>query len=234
MSRFTRKIKQKNSEPIEIIILSAGIGARIKSYEPRSLIRIKKTESLLEHQISLFNENINKCSITTVVGYSANKVIRKVQGKTKIVENQLYESSNNSESLRLALNNSSYDRIMFIHGDLYFDDSIFKYMNFNESFVLSSQLFAEKEVGLMNVNGYATIFSYSLPVKWAQIAFLKDKELDLLRKIYLKDEDFKYNLTFEMLNKVIDSGGNFKVIDMQNSYIKEIDNIKDIINESSS
>jgi choline kinase len=232
MSRFTRKIKQKFQDPLEVIILSAGIGARIKSYEPRSLIRIKKAESLIEHQISLLNENIPKCSITTVIGYSANKVIRRVQGKTKIVENQLYESSNNSESLRLALNNSSHDKIMFMHGDLYFDNSIFRYMNFSESFVLTSNMFADKEVGLMNINGYVSIFSYSLPTKWAQIAFLRDKELDLLKKIYLKDEDFKYNLTFEMLNKVIDAGGTFKVVDIQDSPIKEIDNIKDIMNES--
>lgn len=232
MSRFTRKIKQKTQDPIEVIILSAGVGARIKSYEPRSLIRIKKVESLIEHQINLLNENIPKCSITTVIGYSANKVIRRVQGKTKIVENQLYESSNNSESLRLALNNSNYDKIMFMHGDLYFNNSIFKHMDFSTSFVLSSNMFADKEVGLMNIDGNVTIFSYNLPVKWAQIAFLRDKELDLLKKIYLKDEDFKYNLTFEMLNKVIDAGGNFKVIDIKDSYIKEIDNIKDIMNEN--
>lgn len=231
MSRFTRKIKQKPSDPVEVIILGAGVGARIKSYEPRSLIKIRN-KTLIDHQIELINKYIPKNSITLVVGYDANKIIKKVYGKVKIVENQIYNESNNGESLRLAINNSSIQQAIVMHGDLYFDDTLFNYFDFRQSFVLTSCLFNQKEVGLTVVNEYVTIFSYSLSTKWAQIVFLAEKELDILRKIYLKDEDMKYNLTFEMLNKVIEGGGQFKAIDIKNSYIKEIDTIKDIIDEN--
>ena len=231
MNRFTRKIKQKPSEPVEVIILGAGIGARIKSYEPRSLIKIKN-KVLIDHQIELINKCIPKSSITLVVGYEANKVIKRVYGKAKIVENQIYNNSNNGESLRLAINNSCMQQAIVMHGDLYFENSIFNYFDFRQSFILTSPLFNSKEVGVTTVDNYATIFSYSLPVKWAQIVFLANKELDILRKIYLKDEDMKYNLTFEMLNKIIENGGQFKVIDIKESYIKEIDTIKDIIHEN--
>jgi|LakMenEpi03Aug12_release.lakeMendotaPanAssembly.Ray.scaffolds.fasta_scaffold01364_28 choline kinase len=231
MSRFTRKIKQKPSEPVEVIILGAGVGARIKSYEPRSLIKIRN-KALIDYQIELINKYIPKNSITLVVGYDANKIIKKVYGRVKIVENQIYNESNSAESLRLAVNNSSIQQAIVMHGDLYFEDTLFNYFDFRESFILTSSLFNQKEVGVTIVDGYATIFSYSLITKWAQIVFLAEKELNILRRIYLKDEDMKYNLTFEMLNKIIEGGGKFKAIDIKNSYIKEIDTIKDITDEN--
>lgn len=231
MNRFTKKIKYKTNQPIEVIILGAGVGARIKSYEPRSLIKINN-KSIVENQIDLVNDNLSKATITVVGGYSINKIIKKLYGKVKFIENQLYETTNSAESLRLAVNLYDMKSILFMHGDLWITNEIFQYMNFNESFVLTSNLIADKEVGLTSVNNVASIFSYNLPLKWAQIAFLRDAELEILKKLFLKDDDYKYNLTFEILNKIIENGGNFKVIDIGNTYIKEIDNIKDITNEN--
>jgi hypothetical protein len=39
-------------------------------------------------------------------------------------------------------------------------------------------------------------------------------------------------LTFEIINKIIELGGSFSCIDIGNSFIKEIDSLKDINNES--
>jgi hypothetical protein len=41
-------------------------------------------------------------------------------------------------------------------------------------------------------------------------------------------------LTFEVINKIIENNGNFKCIDIGNSFIKEIDSLKDINNENTS
>ena len=58
--------------------------------------------------------------IITVVGCNATKVIKKVRGNVRIVENQIYATTNTSESMRLAFNNSLKNNFLFMHGDLYF------------------------------------------------------------------------------------------------------------------
>jgi len=111
VGRFTREIttsikSSNNKNDMAIIILSAGIGARIKSNEPRSLIKIGN-KTLVEHQIDTINNTIDNQEIIGVFGYAIEKIIKKIAGKLRVVENQVYQETNNSESLRLAVNNTS-------------------------------------------------------------------------------------------------------------------------------
>lgn len=239
MARFTREItaptKSKNNKlDMTVIILSAGIGSRIKSNEPRSLIKIG-TKTLLEHQIDLINNNLNNHEIIGVFGYAIEKIIRKVYGKVRVVENQLYENTNNSESLRLAVNNASRRNIMFFHGDLYFNDAVFKYIDFKKSFLVvdRKEMMKSKEIGVTIQNNKATILSYGLPTKWCQIAFITGKELKILRNVLSKLQGSqKKMLSFEVINKMISMGANFECYEPNNMSIIEIDCIKDIKNEN--
>ncbi len=239
MARFTREItvptKSKNNKlDMSVIILSAGVGSRIKSNEPRSLIKIG-TKTLLEHQIDLINNNLNNHEIIGVFGYAIEKIIRKVYGKVRVVENQLYENTNNSESLRLAVNNASRRNIMFFHGDLYFNDAVFKSIDFKKSFLVvdRKEMMKSKEIGVTIQNNKATILSYGLPTKWCQIAFITGKELKILRNVLSKLQGSqKKMLSFEVINKMISMGANFECYEPNNMSIIEIDCIKDIKNEN--
>jgi choline kinase len=172
-----------------------------------------------------------------VGGFDIGKIIRKVNKQARIIENQSYENTNSGESLKLAVNNSMLDNILFLHGDLVISEDVFKNIDLNQSFLLidNSKQFEDKEVGITIVNGNATVLSYSLPTKWCQIAFLAEPEVNILRKLILRN-DFnpKFMLTFEIINKIIENNGSFKCIDIGNSFIKEIDSLKDINNENSS
>ena len=130
VARFTRQIttpikKTNNKSDIAVIILSAGVGNRIKSNEPRSLIKIGG-KTLIEHQINFVENNIEDAETIGVFGYSADKIIKKIAGKIRIVENQIFDKTNNSESLRLAVNNTNKKNILFFHGDLYFNHEILR------------------------------------------------------------------------------------------------------------
>lgn len=236
MSRFTRKIKGKNYPPIQAVILAAGVGARTKSYEPRCLLKFGK-KTILENQIEILTERFSKCDITVVAGCEANKVIKKIGKTARIVENQLFESTNSGESLRLAVNNTLHDTIMFMHGDLVISEGIFDKIDLGKSFLLidDQDKFEEKEVGVTVVNNCATVLSYNLPTKWCQIAYLAPNETAILRKIFAKpDLNTKFLLTFEVINKIIEMGGSFECYNIGNNYIKEIDSLKDINNEITS
>lgn len=236
MSRFTRKIKGKNYPPIQAVILAAGVGARTKSYEPRCLLRVGK-KTILENQIEILTERFSKCDITVVGGCDINKIIKKIGKSARVVENQMFEQTNSGESLRLAVNNSLHDTIMFLHGDLVISEGIFDKIDLGESFLLidNNNKFEEKEVGITVVDNKATVLSYNLPTKWCQIAYLAINETSILRKIFSKsDINTKFLLTFEIINKIIEMGGSFNCYDIGNSYIKEIDSLKDINNEVAS
>tara|TARA_R110002051_G_scaffold8124_1_gene34611 strand:- start:1948 stop:2676 length:729 start_codon:yes stop_codon:yes gene_type:complete len=239
VARFTRQIttpikKINNKSDIAVIILSAGVGSRIKSNEPRSLIKIGG-KTLIEHQINFVENNIEDAETIGVFGYSADKIIKKIAGKIRIVENQIFDKTNNSESLRLAVNNTNKKNILFFHGDLYFNHEILDDANFKKSFIIvdNKGMMKNKEIGVTMSKNKATILSYGLSTKWCQIAFMTGRELKILRSILNKLRGSRKKLlSFEIINLIISSGGNFECHEPNNMSIIEIDSIKDIKNEN--
>ena len=69
MPRYTKVIK-KEAHSTTVGILSAGIGNKIKSYEPRSLIKVG-SDSLLSYQINLINNLFTSPEIIVGVGVGA-------------------------------------------------------------------------------------------------------------------------------------------------------------------
>lgn len=231
MSRFLTKIKKKQlgSESISVAFLSAGAGSKIKSYEPRCLLKVKD-QLLIDHQCNTVERFFKKPEIITVVGCHANRVIKKLRNRTRIVENQLHQETNSCESLRLAFNNSMYENFMFFHGDLCFNSATID-VCYEKSFVIvdSSGMIKENEIGITKVNDKLSIMSYGLPLKWCQIAFFTGKEYRLLKNILQKFEQRdKKKLSFELINEVINAGGSFECYEPKGMEILEIDRIKDI------
>ena len=233
MSRFITTITQRKEntpkDGISVAILSAGNGSRIKSYEPRSLLKIKGT-FLLEHQIKTINDSLENPEIITVVGCHANRVIKKTRGKSRFVENQMHEETNSSESLRLAFNNSTNLNFLFMHGDLHFNTKTLD-VSFDRSFVIvdNKERFKESEVGVTRNQETLSILSYGLPEKWAQMAFVTGQEYDILKSIFNKYEyQDKKKLSFEVLNLIVEMGGKFACYEPKGMKITEIDRIKDI------
>jgi choline kinase len=235
MNKHVRKIKDRVRMPdCQIIILSAGIGSRTKSYEPRCLLKYQN-KVILDNQIDILSQKFSDSEISVVCGFDYQRIMKRVGKRARIVENSNFENTNNGESLKLGINNSLKDNILFLHGDLFISSDLFTNIVFNKSFILvdSSNKFDDKEVGVTIVNGQATVLSYALPTKWCQIAFITGAEMNIVRKLFHKqDFNCRYLLTFEIINKIIELGGSFECYDIGNSFIKEIDNLKDINNEN--
>jgi NDP-sugar pyrophosphorylase family protein len=232
MKRHTvniKKVKVNKEESIAVAILAAGSGKKIKSYEPRSLIKISN-DFLLQHQIKALNNYFDNPEIITVVGCHANRIIKRFKGKTRFVENQMFDQTNSSESLRLAFNNSSSKHLMFIHGDVLFNTDTIS-LDYSRSFVIkdiNSQL-KDTEVGLTEIDNELSIMSYGLKDKWAQIAYFTGKEYEMLKCIFNKFETKdKKKLSFEIINEILAMGGSFACLAHKKMNILEIDRIKDI------
>lgn len=234
MSRFTQKIKKEPNGSVCVAILSAGVGKRIKSYEPRSLIKIGN-RTLIEHQISVLQNSFDNPDIILVTGYSTNRIIRKTKNKVRIVENQLFDQTTSSESLRLAINNTTSSSMLFLHGDLYFNLNTLSELKYDRSFLIidNKDQINSKEVGITVVNKRATILSYGLSTKWCQMAYITGKEFEAIKNLYLRgNETIKKMLLFEIINLIISKGGSFICYEPDNMSILEIDCMRDLANEN--
>ena len=233
MSRFIQKIK-RGSLTTGVALLSAGLGNRIRSNEPRSLIKIGG-KCLLDLQIEALSSMFSEPNILLGIGVESQKIIKRFTGRVRLIENQLYKTTGPFETLRLLVNSSTDDSLLIIHGDLYFNSNILDSADFSKSFIVSDTTgsILDREVGITSVNNKASILSYGLKDKWAQIAFLTGKELAILRNLCCKsNDDSKHLLTFEIINSIINKGGSFKVHKPDKTFIVEIDCMKDIKNEN--
>jgi choline kinase len=231
--RFTQEIKKKDAF-MPVAILSAGISSRMKTHEPRSLLKIGD-KPLIEHQCEIIKSIFYENEIILVIGYKSEKIIKKIgESKIRIIENQLFEETNSGESLRLAVMNNVHNRILLIHGDLYFNLETFKDLNYSKSFLLidnNSQM-SDREVGVVVDNNKVTNLSYGLKSKWCQIAYFQGQEYQILKQVLLKDrENVKKKVSFEIINEVIDKGGCFYHHEPKDMNITEIDCIRDINND---
>lgn len=235
MNRSTTTIKKSlYNDSISVVIVSAGVGSRIRSNEPRSLIKIKD-DTLVNHQIQAITDTFKSYEIIGVFGTQIEKILKRVDNRIRVVENQLHNETNNSESMRLGLNNSIYDNVLFIHGDIYFKSKLLKSADYTKSFLVvdANEDMSEKEVGLTASGNKVSILSYGLEKKWCQMCFLTGKELKILKSIFLKfQESDKKMLSFEVINKIIENGGSFACHEKKGSHVVEIDCIKDINNEN--
>lgn len=216
---------------VNCIILAAGISSRMKSYEPRSLLKIGH-KTLIEHQVDTIRKVVDG-RISLVTGFKTNKIIKNTKNlNIEIVENKHYNESTSFKSLKLSLSTQP-EGCMVVNGDLFFDKKTID-LDYNESFIITNDdgQIKPREIGSTVVNDHVTILHYGLPTKWSQIIYFTNNELLILKKICEKSGNDK-KLWFEIINQIIDNGGVFKNVCPQNTKIIEIDCMGDIKNENS-
>lgn len=231
--KYIKDINKLND--IDIIIPSAGIGKRMKSFGPKSLIGIKPNLNILQNQLNIINKIFPTSNIILVCGFEAKTLMDNSPSNIIKIENEKYETTNVVRSIGMGLRASSKE-VLIIYGDLVFNETCLKVMNYNKSSILvGNDIMNESEVGcIFNKTNYIENMMYDLPCKWGQMIFLKDRELSIFKEICWNPNN--YNMFgFEAINLAINNGANFfacqnnkaKVIDVDSS--KDLTRISDII-----
>lgn len=203
----------KEKDGISIIILCSSAGHRMKSYGAKCLLKDKYGVSLLQNQIDIFSIVYPLSEFILIGGFELDKIIKNKPSNVRIVENQLFEESNEIEEARLGIINSLYDNVIFTYGDLFFDLSVIQ--NFSNK---SSSIIAEnnhsmlnEDVGITVVDNNATIMSFGIETpKWGRLAFLTGQELKYFKQFCFNRDNRKLYL-FEGLNNVLARDGKLKV-----------------------
>jgi choline kinase len=214
---------------LTVIILAANIGYGMKSYGPKTLLAVNEKETILEYQISLVRSCFPKADIILVVGFLADKIIRKCPPGIRVVENQLFENTNEATQLRLALNCAMTDSILVIKDDIIFNNDTLTEISKGQSCLIydSKHQLDEENIGVNVVDGKATAFAYGLPNKWCHIAYLTSKELKAVKALCNNKDNCKLYL-FEILKLLLDRTDGIRAIEPTNMEIIKIDNSRDL------
>lgn len=230
-NKFSNKnIKIKTKELITIILLSDHYGYRMKSYGPLSLINVGK-KRLIDLQISAIQNSFDNFEIIICAGFDADKIYRYVRSEypslnIRFVENQLYNSSNSCESLRLSLNNTINTKIVICDGNLLINHKCLSKIDTDHSCALIEKDGCKTlEIGLNSDNNIVQHFSFGAKNTWSEILFLDGVDIiDSLRKI-VANYNTKNRFVFEAINELIGMQYNIKSI-INDGKITKINNIK--------
>jgi len=206
----------------------------MRSYGPKSLLALGDGRTVLRRQIDLSRAAFPGSDVCVVVGYESERVIRSLPAGVRSVENELYDDTSVVRSILLALRASTASRALIVYGDLVFDPTLLGGL---------SQLAPEESAAIIDNRGKlpkheigATIdkatgrvahFNFGLPNKWCHIALLAGRELSLFRSIAART-DRQNLLAWEVLNEVLERGGELSAIDSNGSPSLIIDTSKDI------
>jgi choline kinase len=199
------------NQKYSVILLAAGSGNRMTTFGARSLAPIGDN-LLIDEQVKHIHSVFPVVEIILVTGFESDKVMNHAPKEVIKVENEGYADTNIARSIGLGLRAATTDRIITIQGDLAFNKTALNLPFDRESCIVAntSEHLKENEIGFTSGKTYVEQMFYGLPNKWAQIAYFTGKEADLLRQITWKKEN-AHLFSFEIVNKIIDKGGKFRV-----------------------
>ncbi len=234
-NRFTAPTRRygagKNKHDLSIIILGAMIGYRMKSYGPKSLITLSTGETILDRQLAVINQAYSGCEIILTIGFEADKMIKKCPPGIRLVENQLYETTNILEEIRLGINNCVNDNILLIQGDVVFNLETIDKITLEDSsaaVVDYKNCELEEDVGVTVIDDKISIFSHGISPRFGNIVYITGKEFKFMKSV-VGDRDKNKLYLFEALNLVLEKRGSLRAYNPNKMVIKTISSTKDII-----
>ena len=100
-SKFYAKVRKEYD--LSVAILCGQPIPRMKSYGSISLTTVNGNPLIIE-QINQIRQVFKKCEILVSVGFESSKIIKHIPD-VRIIENQLFDTTTDSEELRLIMNN---------------------------------------------------------------------------------------------------------------------------------
>jgi hypothetical protein len=229
--KAVKAIKAQQEELITVILLCDSPGYRMKSYGPLPLVSIAN-QKLIDIQIQAIKNAFVNFEIILCVGFDSEKICKYIRNKyantnVRIVENQMFNSSNSCESVRIALNNTFNSKILICDGNLLLNHKTLTLIEEASSCVLIEQEPSDNlEVGInIDNKNEAQYFSFGACSTWSEIVYLHNQDIiETFRKIVVAP-DSKNKFIFEALNEVLKT--KYKIKCIQNKYpLKKISNIK--------
>jgi choline kinase len=106
---------------MKVVILMAGIGSRLGNPLPKCLTPLRSDYTILDHQLD--NLTAFNGDIVAVVGFK-KEIILERHPELLFVYNPLFDQTNTSQSLLIALRHLNREDVLILNGDVVFDPRI--------------------------------------------------------------------------------------------------------------
>lgn len=205
-NRFSTQVKSggpgQNNEKLTVTILGARpVDGAVSLGVPTHYIHDGITH--LENHILFIERNFKNIEWYITAGFEADRVIKKSPQNMHVIENMDYKNTNEAEEVRLVINASKSEHILFLLSYKLFDDTIKNITSQGSCIIFSKET---KDIGVTVNNGIVENFSYGINNQWLGQVYLAPKELRIAKNI-LKDRTRQNIYLFELINLIIDKGG---------------------------
>lgn len=184
------------------IILAAGIGRNMKGVGCKSLLKINGSY-LIDIQISTILKNDEKADIIIVGGFEYQKLLNHIGNSKRdirIVYNHQFDTTGQSESLKIGINCCRKSNLTVIHGDILFKDNSICFPNKKNSWMTISDKVNNNAVGTIIQDGLIENISYGIDNKWGQIVYFPESKFQEVKRIINSTKGNR--LTYEIINKL--------------------------------
>ncbi len=144
----------------QVVILAAGLGTRLGKPHPKPLTPLSSGESIMRRAVNSLRKAYGAdVFVTAVVGFKLDLVIEAMPD-ISFVYNEVYDSTNTSKSLVKALRLSQPGGVLWLNGDVVFDERVLpliqEHIETGRSFVcVNTESVAEEEVKYtLDADGY--------------------------------------------------------------------------------
>ncbi len=174
---------------MKIIILAAGIGSRLGNPLPKPLAVLQNGKSIMQMQIDNFTKHFNTDNIMVVVGFKKDLIMESFP-QLAFVYNTFFDTTNTSKSLLHALKKNKNQKVLWINGDVVFDENVLSvlkpYIKNKQSFVVvNTAKVGDEEVKYTLADGYIDKLSKSVKNALGEavgINFIAKKDIKTLIK----------------------------------------------------
>lgn len=192
---------------INIVLLHSSNLNSIKSYGPKCLYKIGKS-TVIDRQIENLIKMFKNPNIIIIAGFKYKKIRNHVKqySNIKVIENPLFETSNDLYAINLALK-SLKDNVLIIENNTLIKQNTLQKIDRTKSqlFISLTQKF---ELGCIIDNlGNINNISWGLPNYWTNISYFQNKEFGLLKQVAASELTNKWFLV-EAINWIIKNNGN--------------------------
>lgn len=227
MGRFIAPAKRQTIDtPIDVILLSAGQGRRIKSFGSKSLFNVGG-KSLIEHQVEIISSTMPHADVIAVLGYELDRIYKVVPNSVRVVENTEYESSTSTKSAMIGIRACAKNDVLIINGDIWFNNKALEIVC-GETSVLADEerQITDDKIGLATDRGYVSNFGFGMELMWGQMIYLHSGDIDLFSKICYDNK--QEVIISEVFNTMISKGCEIKCVTPNKYKIVEIDTVRDL------
>jgi len=125
--------------PVQVVLLTAGMGTRLGREEPKPLTVLRDGRSILQRQLDGLREVLgSSVPVRAVVGYR-EELVRAAAPELEFSTNPHFAVTNTSKSLLRGLLDSAPGGVLWLNGDVVFDPAVLElalpHLRADESFV---------------------------------------------------------------------------------------------------